>query len=245
MFTWFDLRATSRIDTSLEKDDVTPTELMDEEDVLQECKALDRKLDLVNLITREPCSDTDEKLKYKYPNISCELLTCDVAEVNNWLGEDEALRMKLYGFLQNDPPQPSVGKFLQQLLGRSHEQEARPCRLEEQPFLLKTQIIGTSAIMDLLLRMLTCIEPQHFRRDVLNVKKVVQQLVDMVQPSQDEDVVPLGVPCDGLASRPGCVPSPFSLLLCVARLASGSPRLRTEQVVSDDVCVCVCVSDFM
>ncbi|KPP77037.1 hypothetical protein Z043_103567 [Scleropages formosus] len=40
----FDLRATSRIDTSLEKDDVTPTELMDEEDVLQECKALDRKL---------------------------------------------------------------------------------------------------------------------------------------------------------------------------------------------------------
>lgn len=29
--------------------------------------------------------------------------------------------------------------------------------------------IGTSAIMDLLLRMLTCIEPQQLRQDVLNV----------------------------------------------------------------------------
>lgn len=30
--------------------------------------------------------------------------------------------------------------------------------------------IGTSAIMDLLLRMLTCIEPQQLRQDVLNVR---------------------------------------------------------------------------
>lgn len=29
--------------------------------------------------------------------------------------------------------------------------------------------IGTSAIMDLLLRMLTCIEPQQLRQDVLSV----------------------------------------------------------------------------
>ncbi|MEQ2250236.1 Serine/threonine-protein phosphatase 6 regulatory subunit 3-A [Ilyodon furcidens] len=50
--------------------------------------------------------------------------------------------------------------------------------------------IGTSAIMDLLLRMLTCIEPQQLRHDVLNwlnEEKVIQRLVDMVQPSQDED----------------------------------------------------------
>lgn len=31
--------------------------------------------------------------------------------------------------------------------------------------------IGTSAIMDLLLRMLTCIEPQQLRQDVLNVSR--------------------------------------------------------------------------
>lgn len=33
--------------------------------------------------------------------------------------------------------------------------------------------IGTSAIMDLLLRMLTCIEPQQLRQDVLNVSAYI------------------------------------------------------------------------
>jgi hypothetical protein len=33
--------------------------------------------------------------------------------------------------------------------------------------------IGTSAIMDLLLRMLTCVEPQQLRQDVLNVSVVM------------------------------------------------------------------------
>lgn len=33
--------------------------------------------------------------------------------------------------------------------------------------------IGTSAIMDLLLRMLTCIEPQQLRQDVLNVRRLI------------------------------------------------------------------------
>uniref|UniRef100_A0A8C9T4L8 Voltage-dependent T-type calcium channel subunit alpha-1H n=1 Tax=Scleropages formosus TaxID=113540 RepID=A0A8C9T4L8_SCLFO len=32
--------------------------------------------------------------------------------------------------------------------------------------------------------------------------------------------IPLGVPCDGLASHPGCVPSPSSLLPCVAGLVT-------------------------
>uniref|UniRef100_A0A8C9W1P5 EGF-like domain-containing protein n=1 Tax=Scleropages formosus TaxID=113540 RepID=A0A8C9W1P5_SCLFO len=41
--------------------------------------------------------------------------------------------------------------------------------------------------------------------------------------------VPLRVPCDGLASRPGCVPSPSSLTPSVARLGSGLPRPRMGQ----------------
>uniref|UniRef100_A0A8C9TLE7 Leucine-rich repeat-containing protein 7 n=1 Tax=Scleropages formosus TaxID=113540 RepID=A0A8C9TLE7_SCLFO len=52
--------------------------------------------------------------------------------------------------------------------------------------------------------------------------------------------VPLGVPCDGLASRPGCVPSPSSLTPCVSGLGSGSPRPRMGQAVQT-VCVCLCV----
>lgn len=76
MFWKFDLHTSSHVDTLLEKEDVTLTELMDEEDVLQECKAQNRKLldflvrpqsmhDLVTYITQEPPDDMDEKMKYK------------------------------------------------------------------------------------------------------------------------------------------------------------------------------------
>ena len=44
MFWKFDLHSSSHIDTLLEREDVTLKELMDEEDVLQECKAQNRKL---------------------------------------------------------------------------------------------------------------------------------------------------------------------------------------------------------
>ncbi|XP_052399921.1 serine/threonine-protein phosphatase 6 regulatory subunit 3 isoform X2 [Carassius gibelio] len=206
MFWKFDLHTTSHIDTLLEKEDVTLTEVMDEEDVLQECKSQNHKLvdflvrpqcmeDLVSYITQEPNDDVEEKIKYKYPNISCELLTSDVSQINDMLGEDENLLMKLYSFLQNEPPlNPLLASFFSKvlsiLIGRKPEQIVEFLRKREDFVDLLIKHIGTSAIMDLLLRMLTCIEPQQLRQDVLNwlnEEKVIQRLVDMVQPSQDED----------------------------------------------------------
>uniref|UniRef100_A0A8B9JEV1 Protein phosphatase 6, regulatory subunit 3 n=1 Tax=Astyanax mexicanus TaxID=7994 RepID=A0A8B9JEV1_ASTMX len=206
MFWKFDLHTTSHIDTLLDKEDVTLTEVMDEEDVLQECKAQNHKLvdflvrpqcmeDLVGYITQEPNDDVEEKIKYKYPNISCELLTSDVGQINDRLGEDESLLMKLYSFLQNEPPlNPLLASFFSKvlsiLIGRKPEQIVEFLRKREDFVDLMIKHIGTSAIMDLLLRMLTCIEPQQLRQDVLNwlnEEKVIQRLVDMVQPSQDED----------------------------------------------------------
>uniref|UniRef100_A0A3Q0SHG3 Protein phosphatase 6, regulatory subunit 3 n=1 Tax=Amphilophus citrinellus TaxID=61819 RepID=A0A3Q0SHG3_AMPCI len=206
MFWKFDLHTTSHIDTLLEKEDVTLTEVMDEDDVLQECKAQNHKLvdfllrpqcmeDLVTYITQEPCTDVEEKVKYKYPNISCELLTSDVSQINDRLGEDEKLLLKLYSFLQNEPPlNPLLASFFSKvlsiLIGRKPEQIVDFLRKQEDFVDLMIKHIGTSAIMDLLLRMLTCIEPQQLRQDVLNwlnEEKVIQRLVEMIQPSQDED----------------------------------------------------------
>lgn len=63
----------------------------------------------------------------RYPNISCELLTSDVSQINDRLGEDEKLLMKLYGFLQNEPPlNPLLASFFSKvlsiLIGRKPEQ---------------------------------------------------------------------------------------------------------------------------
>uniref|UniRef100_A0A4W5MIJ2 Protein phosphatase 6, regulatory subunit 3 n=1 Tax=Hucho hucho TaxID=62062 RepID=A0A4W5MIJ2_9TELE len=151
--------------------------------------------DLVTYITQEPSDDVEEKIKYKYPNISCELLTSDVGQINDRLGEDESLLMKLYGFLQNESPlNPLLASFFSKvlsiLIGRKPEQIVEFLRKREDFVDLMIKHIGTSAIMDLLLRMLTCVEPQQLRQDVLNwlnEEKVIQRLVDMVQPCQDED----------------------------------------------------------
>lgn len=144
MFWKFDLHSSSHIDTLLEREDVTLKELMDEEDVLQECKAQNRKLiefllkaecleDLVSFIIEEPPQDMDEKIRYKYPNISCELLTSDVSQMNERLGEDESLLMRLYSFLLNDPPQPTACQFLQQGAKYSYQQKTRTdCGLPEE-----------------------------------------------------------------------------------------------------------------
>lgn len=77
MFWKFDLHTASQVDKLLEKEDVTLTELLDEDDVLQECKAQNQRLllfltqdsclqELIRLIVHEPPSDREEKLRYKY-----------------------------------------------------------------------------------------------------------------------------------------------------------------------------------
>lgn len=77
MFWKFDLNTTSHVDKLLDKEDVTLRELMDEDDILQECKAQNRKLldflcrpqcmeELVSLITQDPPLDMDEKVRFKY-----------------------------------------------------------------------------------------------------------------------------------------------------------------------------------
>lgn len=77
MFWKFDLNTTSHVDKLLDKEDVTLRELMDEDDILQECKAQNRKLldflcrpqcmeELVSLITQDPPLDMEEKVRFKY-----------------------------------------------------------------------------------------------------------------------------------------------------------------------------------
>uniref|UniRef100_A0A8B9FV82 Serine/threonine-protein phosphatase 6 regulatory subunit 3 n=1 Tax=Amazona collaria TaxID=241587 RepID=A0A8B9FV82_9PSIT len=206
MFWKFDLHSSSHIDTLLEREDVTLKELMDEEDVLQECKAQNRKLidfllklecleDLVSFIIEEPPQDMDEQIRYKYPNISCELLTSDVSQINDRLGEEESLLMKLYSFLLNESPlNPLLASFFSKvlsiLISRKPEEIVDFLKKKHDFVDLIIKHIGTSAIMDLLLRLLTCIEPPQPRQEVLNwlnEERIIQRLVEIVHPSQDED----------------------------------------------------------
>uniref|UniRef100_UPI00358DFA65 serine/threonine-protein phosphatase 6 regulatory subunit 3-A-like isoform X12 n=1 Tax=Myxine glutinosa TaxID=7769 RepID=UPI00358DFA65 len=206
MFWKFDLHTTSHIDALLEKDGVTLAELMDEDDVLQECKAQNRKLvdflvqpqameELVQLITLEPANSLEEKTRYKYPNVACELLTADVSQINDKLGEDEALLGRLYAFLEQSPPlNPLLASFFSKIMGilitRKTEQIIQFLQKREDFVGLLLKHIGTSAIMDLLLRLLTCVDPPKLKQDVLawlNEQRLIQRLIDLIHVSQHDD----------------------------------------------------------
>ncbi|XP_015276250.1 PREDICTED: serine/threonine-protein phosphatase 6 regulatory subunit 1 [Gekko japonicus] len=206
MFWKFDLHTTSHIDTLLERGNVTLFELLDEEDVLQECKVVNRKLvdflvqpehmeALVTCVTEEPPGDVDERVRYKYPSVSCEILTSDVTQINDALGEDESLLRRLYSFLQTGSIlNPLLASFFSKVMGilinRKTDQIVAFLRKKDDFVNLLLCHIGTSAIMDLLLRLLTCVEQPQLRQDVfnwLNEEKIVQRLIGMIHPSKDDN----------------------------------------------------------
>ncbi|XP_039181282.1 serine/threonine-protein phosphatase 6 regulatory subunit 2 isoform X2 [Crotalus tigris] len=205
MFWKFDLNTTSHVDKLLEKEDVTLREVMDEDDVLQECKAQNRKLvdflcqqpcmeELVQLITHEPPLDMDEKVRFKYPNTACELLTSDVPQISDRLGEDEALWNVLYGFLDQEPPlNPLLASFFSKTIGsliaRKAEQVVSFLRKKAEFVDLVLKHLETSAMMDLLLRLVSCVEPAPLRQEVLqwlNDARLVERLVELIRPHQEE-----------------------------------------------------------
>lgn len=207
MFWKFNLLTTSRIETLLDKEDVTLHELMDEDDILQECKAQNRKLitflvlpenmdEMVKLITQEPEDDMEDKVKYKFPNTACELLTSDVSQINDALaGSDELIR-KLYGFLDADIElNPLLASFFSKVMGllitRKSEMILEFLKSREDFVGTLLRHIGTSAIMDLLLRLLTCIESPEIRRAMvewLNEENIVKKLVNSITVAFDEDI---------------------------------------------------------
>ncbi|KAL9854699.1 LOW QUALITY PROTEIN: serine/threonine-protein phosphatase 6 regulatory subunit 2 [Geothlypis trichas] len=206
MFWKFDLNTTSHVDKLLDKEDVTLEELMDEDDVLQECKAQNRRLldflcqqhcmeQLVTLITHEPPVDMDEKVRFKYPNTACELLTSDVPQINDKLGGDETLLNILYDFLDHEPPlNPLLASFFSKTIGnliaRKTEQVISFLRKKDKFLSLVLKHIDTSAMMDLLLRLISCVEPTALRQDVLNwlhEARIIERLVELIHSSQDED----------------------------------------------------------
>uniref|UniRef100_A0A8C1HJC1 Protein phosphatase 6, regulatory subunit 2a n=1 Tax=Cyprinus carpio carpio TaxID=630221 RepID=A0A8C1HJC1_CYPCA len=179
MFWKFDLNNTSHIDQLLDREGVTLRELMEEEDVLQECKAQNRKLllflskdhcmqELVTLITEEPPADLEEKTRFKFPNIACELLTSDVALINDKLGGDESLLEKLYHFLEQEPPlNPLLASFFSKTIGNLIARKTDQWLNEER-----------------LIQRLT--ELMHTGRDEERQSNASQTLCDIIRLSRDQ-----------------------------------------------------------
>ena len=87
--------------------------------------------ELLDLILQEPSPELDERLRFKLPNIASEVITCDVAQINEKLSSDTSLLDKLYAFLEASPPlNPLLTSFFSKTFGilitRRPEQVSQP-----------------------------------------------------------------------------------------------------------------------
>ncbi|KOC61525.1 Serine/threonine-protein phosphatase 6 regulatory subunit 3 [Habropoda laboriosa] len=187
---------------------------MDDEDILQECKSQNKKLieyltrsdvmeELITLTTKEPSPDIEERWRYKYPNVACELLTCDISVLNEKLAGNEALLAKLYSFIDTDQPlNPLLASFFSKtigvLIGRKTVQNWYSYQftcLQLLEFLksretcvdLLLQHLETSAIMDLVLKLVSQVEG-NMRQNILSwldSQQLVQRVIKLLSPNSE------------------------------------------------------------
>ncbi|KAL5977133.1 hypothetical protein ACLOJK_021475 [Asimina triloba] len=88
------------VDSILDKDNYTLEELLDEDEIIQECKALNGRLinflrersqveQLLRYIVEEAPEDAEKRRTFKFPFIACEIFTCEVDIILKTLVEDE------------------------------------------------------------------------------------------------------------------------------------------------------------
>jgi serine/threonine-protein phosphatase 6 regulatory subunit 3 len=100
----------SPIDNILERVNFSLEELLDEDDILQEIKAQNRKLidyitrietlkALIGYISLPPRDISDKRYRDKYPSVACEILCSEVWLVCETIYENEELLQQLYSYL--------------------------------------------------------------------------------------------------------------------------------------------------
>lgn len=79
---------------------------------------------------------------FRYPNTACELLTCDVPQISDRLGEDESLLNLLYDFLDQEPPlNPLLASFFSKTIGNLI------ARKTEQVMMCEAKCIGQPLLL--------------------------------------------------------------------------------------------------
>lgn len=110
---WSSAGTSSNIEEILNEPGVTLNKVLEQDEILQELRALNKKLveflskpeslnGMVDLITIEPSSDLPLSAQYKLPNVACEVLTSDNSFVEKVTG-DKLYLEKMFWFFRDKP----------------------------------------------------------------------------------------------------------------------------------------------
>ncbi|KMY97887.1 serine/threonine-protein phosphatase 6 regulatory subunit 3 isoform X1 [Drosophila simulans] len=207
----------ANIEALLEKENSTLEEFLDEEDILQECKTQKKNLvnyftrpdvirRLVELITTEPSEDVPMSKRFRYANMSCEILTLGLPSLDEKLLNDAETLQLLYSYLEKEPPlNPLLSSFFSKtfsmLFTKKPEQDwflyQHMClQLLEYIKSQKTFLdfickhFDTPVIPDLIMQMMKDIEGGRLKRNLfewLTEDKIVERLIAILRNPQETD----------------------------------------------------------
>eukprot|EP00261_Vitis_vinifera_P036960 XP_019078203.1 PREDICTED: serine/threonine-protein phosphatase 6 regulatory subunit 3 isoform X2 [Vitis vinifera] len=164
------LSTASPVETILDKENFTLEELLDEDEIIQECKALNGRLinflreraqveQLIRYIVEEAPEDAEKKRTFKFPFIACEIFTCEVDIILKTLVEDEELMNLLFSFLEPKHSHSTLlagyfSKVVICLLLRKTVPLMHYIQVHQEIFRQMVDLIGITSIMEVLIRLI-------------------------------------------------------------------------------------------
>ncbi|KAL9258301.1 Serine/threonine-protein phosphatase 6 regulatory subunit 3-like protein [Drosera capensis] len=198
----------SPVDTVLDKENFTLEELLDEEEIIQECKALNSRLinflrdraqvkQLLRYIIEEQSEGADSKRVFKLPFVACEIFTCEIDVILRTLVEEEELMDLLFSFLEPTRPHSAslagyFSKVVVCLMTRKMVPLMNYVQVHQDVFCHLVDLIGITSIMEVLVRLVGA--DDHVYPNMVDVMQwlaesnLLEMIVDKLSPSSSPEV---------------------------------------------------------
>ncbi|XP_074560877.1 uncharacterized protein LOC141817091 [Curcuma longa] len=202
------LPASSPVELILDKENFTLEELLDEEEIIQECKALNSRLinflrdraqveQLLRYITEDAPGDADNIRTFKFPFLACEIFTCEIDVILKTLVEDEDLMNMLFSFLEPNRTHSSTlagyfSKVVVCLMLRKTNSLMAYVQTHANVFNHLVNLIGITSIREILIRLVGA--DDHTNPNYMNIIKwladtsLLEMIVDKLSPSHSTEV---------------------------------------------------------
>ncbi|KAL4562067.1 hypothetical protein LXL04_034257 [Taraxacum kok-saghyz] len=164
------LSTVSPVETVMDQGNFTLEELLDEDEIIQECRALNSRLinflrersqieQLLRYIVEEAPEDAAKGRTFKFPFIACEIFTCEVDIILKTLVEDEELMNLLFSFLEPEHPHSTLlaGYFSKVVVCLLLRKSASLISyIQAHPDIIQKLIdlVGITSIMEVLIRLM-------------------------------------------------------------------------------------------
>lgn len=202
------LSASSPVESVLDKENFTLEELLDEEEIIQECKALNSRLinflrdraqveQLLRYIIEEAPEDAESKRAFKFPFIACEIFTCEIDVILKTLVEEEDLMNLLFSFLEPNRPHSALlagyfSKVVVCLMVRKTVPLMNYVQAHQDVFRQLVDLIGITSIMEVLVRLVGA--DDHVYPNFIDVMQwladcnLLEMIVDKLSPFSPPEV---------------------------------------------------------